>query len=233
MNTAKKPKTWDLPTRITHWALAILVIAAFISGDGIADTPTNTEWGRNLQIHRIIAVCIVGLLIFRLVWGFIGNAQAKFKNFPLSPIKLAQDLANLATPGSHAKPKHYPGHTPAGAWATIAILVFVAVQVGTGLLNFNTDDNIYGPLARLVPQNVNNNAKWIHEKLGELFPTIILLHLAAVFWHEIVKGHKIITAMFTGRRPVQNDVQWQPERPKRAVITAAVSVIVVIILFLI
>ncbi|MDA8006502.1 MAG: cytochrome b/b6 domain-containing protein [Alphaproteobacteria bacterium] len=229
MNTAKKPKTWDLPTRITHWALAILVIAAFISGDGIADTPTNTEWGRNLQIHRIIAVCIVGLLIFRLVWGFIGNAQAKFKNFPFNLGELSEDIKTF----SKKDAKHYPGHGPTGAWATIAILVFVAVQVGTGLLNFNTDDNIYGPLARLVPQNVNNNAKWIHEKLGELFPTIILLHLAAVFWHEIVKGHKIITAMFTGRRPVQNDVQWQPERPKRAVITAAVSVIVVIILFLI
>ncbi|MDA8004914.1 MAG: cytochrome b/b6 domain-containing protein [Alphaproteobacteria bacterium] len=227
MNDAKKPKTWDIPTRLTHWTLAGLVIAAFITGDGIGGDMDTPGWGENLSQHRTIAIWIVGLLVFRLVWGFIGNAQAKFKNFPFNLGELSEDIKTF----SKKDAKHYPGHGPTGAWATIAILGLVALQVVTGLFSSNVEENVHGPLALYAPQIIADAALWIHGELGGLFMYIILIHVVAVLWHELVRGHKLLAAMFTGSRPVQEGVKWESEKPKRAVVLAVVSLIIVVALF--
>ncbi|MGR4001342.1 MAG: cytochrome b/b6 domain-containing protein [Alphaproteobacteria bacterium] len=222
---AKKAKTWDAPTRITHWALAALVIAAYITGDGLGKT-----WGEDLSLHRTIAVWIVGLLIFRLIWGFVGNAQAKFHNFPFGLDELQDDVKTFA---SRSKSKHHPGHGPTGAWATAAILIIVLLQVVSGLFSASVEENVYGPLAPYAPQLIGNVAVWVHGTLGGLFPLVVLLHVVAIFWHEIVRGHRLLIAMITGYRPVSEGVEWEPERPKRALIALAISLVIVLVLFLI
>lgn len=66
-----KIPVWDLPLRIFHWSLAVLVVAAIISGK---------IGGNAFDWHLPIGYAILTLLLFRLVWGIVGGYHARFAN---------------------------------------------------------------------------------------------------------------------------------------------------------
>ena len=72
-------RLWDLPTRLFHWLLVLAVIAAVVSG----------QLGGNLiEVHGKIGLAIVGLIAFRLVWGFAGSTYARFAQFFPTPARI-------------------------------------------------------------------------------------------------------------------------------------------------
>ena len=97
-------KVWDLPTRIFHWLLAILVVAAFVTG-----------WlgGNLIEWHGRAGIAITGLLAFRLVWGFIGSTYARFADFVPGP---AHIWAHIRGEWNGL------GHNPFGALSVLALL---------------------------------------------------------------------------------------------------------------
>ena len=68
----QKVRVWDLPTRIFHWTLVLCIPFLWWSAS------TGGEW---LQKHLIVGCVVLGLLIFRIIWGFIGSQSARFSNF--------------------------------------------------------------------------------------------------------------------------------------------------------
>lgn len=59
---------WDLPLRIFHWALVGLVIAATVSAK---------LGGNALEWHVRFGLAILALLVFRIIWGFVGGTHAQ------------------------------------------------------------------------------------------------------------------------------------------------------------
>ena len=178
---------WDLPLRIFHWALAGLVIANLIIGE---ISPND------MSIHFYLGYAIMGLLIFRMIWGFVGPKNARFVNFiygPRTTLKYAKTLPVR-------KPSHWDGHNPVGALSVFALLGILSIQSFTGLFADPEDYINTGPLAGTVDTATNQLASGWHETLSSLLIALIVLHLGAILFYKIWKKDNLITPMILGKR---------------------------------
>ena len=172
-------KVWDLPTRLFHWLLALCVSAALITGQ---------IGGAAIDWHGRIGLVIVGLIVFRLVWGLIGSRHARFASFVPTPTTLAAYLRGQW---------RGVGHNPLGALSVLGLLALVAIQLSTGL--FGNDDIAFrGPLYDLISKELSDRLTGIHELSSTLLIALIVLHLAAIAFYGHVKKDKLIKPMITG-----------------------------------
>jgi cytochrome b len=173
-------KVWDLPTRLFHWLLAALVVALFVTAK------SGSEW---VDWHARSGYCVAALLMFRLVWGFTGGHWSRFASFPPSPRRAWHYLRGAG--GWTA------GHNPLGALSVHAMLLFLCVQVASGLFS-STKDDFAGPLSVFVSNATSRAFTSYHKNFGEvLLIALVVLHLAAVAWYA-ARGRKLIGPMLTG-----------------------------------
>ncbi len=124
-NPIRSVLVWDLPTRLFHWLLVIFVIISFVTGNIGGNAMQYHEWG---------GFAILALLLFRLVWGFVGSRESRFATFVYGPSAVISYARILLCRNS----VHYLGHNPLGCWSIIALLFTLLVQAATGL--FANDD---------------------------------------------------------------------------------------------
>lgn len=184
---------WDLPTRLVHWLLVVLLLVAWFTG------------GENMQLHRWTGYTILGLLVFRLWWGVAGGSTARFAHFLTGPGKT---LAYLRTLGSRSAGET-AGHNPLGAWSVLAMIVVMLVQVGLGLFASDIDGLESGPLSHLVDFDASRAAAELHELTFRVLQALVALHIAAVAFYWIWKRQNLIGAMITGKRPFQGEALRQ------------------------
>ena len=110
---------WDLPTRVFHWLLAASFAGAWLTGE-------SERWR---DVHMMLGYSVAGLILFRIVWGFVGSRYARFRSFVFRPSELFAYLRSLAT----RSPRHYLGHNPAGS---IAIFLLLGLGLVTALSGF-------------------------------------------------------------------------------------------------
>jgi Cytochrome b len=180
---------WDLPTRIVHWALVVLLLVAWFTG------------GENMQLHRWTGYTILGLLVFRLWWGVAGGSTARFGHFLTGP---TQTFAYLRTLGRRA-PGESAGHNPLGAWSVLAMIVVLLVQVGLGLFASDIDGLESGPLSHLVDFDASRRAADLHEISFRVLQALVALHILAVAFYWLWKRQNLVGAMITGKRPFQGE----------------------------
>lgn len=172
-------RLWDLPIRIFHWALVLGIAAAFVSG----------QLGGNLiDVHGKIGIVVVGLIVFRLVWGVLGSTYARFAQFFPTPAKISAYLRGEW---------HGEGHNPLGAFSVFGLLSLVALQVGTGLFS-NDDIAFVGPLFDLVSKDLSNRLTGIHQLLSNALLALVVLHVAAIGFYGRVKKQNLLMPMITG-----------------------------------
>ena len=131
-------RVWDLPTRLFHWLVVALVVAAWL---------IVGEEGWRLTTHTAAGYGLLAALVFRLGWGFVGSTHARFSDF-VRPWSAVRDYARQI---ARREPPRYIGHNPLGGWSVIVLLVALASMVATGLFVGNRGGEAVGPLARLVP----------------------------------------------------------------------------------
>ncbi len=202
---APKQPLWDLPTRVFHWLLAVLITFSWWSAHH-----DHTDW------HIWSGVTILTLLLFRLLWGFVGSSTARWSSFIRGP-RTVVDYLKGRWSGI--------GHTPLGALSVVAMLVAVAVQVSLGLISQDEDGIFMGPLAHLVSTDTSDTARGIHEFWFEnVIVPLIALHVAAIIFYRL-RGRKLTKAMITGRSELGPGAA--PMRPAKwwvAVICLAIAV---------
>ena len=183
---------WDLPTRLFHWSLVLLVAFCGISGELAEDLgSTFMDW------HMWSGYAILALLIFRLVWGFVGGTYARFANFVRGPGAVLGYVGDLVA--KLGGPPHV-GHNPLGGWSVILLLACLAVQVGTGLFISDQDLGVEGPLAKLVSNRTSDKLADLHEGAFAVLLTLIGIHLAAIAFYLFVKGENLVRPMVTGKK---------------------------------
>lgn len=194
--TSSKPRTvrvWDLPTRLFHWTLLVLVVCAWVSyefAEAIGD--------ETLVWHRANGLAILTLIVWRLIWGLWGSSTSRFSGFVPAPSAIAGYAASLIG----GRGPRYLGHNPLGALMVLALLATLAAIAGFGL--FATDDNdlVGGPLYRLVGESQNVRAARLHDQIFNfvLLP-LVALHVAVNVLYTFVKKEPLIQAMVTGKKP--------------------------------
>lgn len=180
--TPLRIRVWDLPTRIFHWALAGAVIGLGVSG----------TWGGNAMVwHFRLGYAVLALLVFRLVWGLVGGRWSRFAAFIYRPQSLIHYLKGQGPAG------HEVGHSPVGALSVLAMLGFLLLQVGSGLVS---DDEIAfaGPLTAFVSNATVALATNYHTNIGKwLLLGLVVLHLVAIVFY-LWRKKPLVGAMLHG-----------------------------------
>lgn len=199
-------RVWDLPVRIFHWLLVLLVATSWIT----AETGFN-------EIHEWSGYTVLTLIVFRILWGVFGSENARFRRFLRTPKAAWHNLKQTLKFNA----PHYDTHNPAGGWMVVALLAVLLFQVGTGL--FSADDVIFqGPFAAAVSSQWSEWATSLHEINFNVLLTLVVIHVLAVGLHEL-QGERIIKAMWFGKK--HSDGAPAPQRP----VWVAVVVLVVAI----
>jgi len=209
-----RARLWDGPTRIVHWALVVLIGFAWWAGE-----THHMDW------HRLAGYGALGLLVFRLIWGFVGSGTARFANFVKHPGETLAYIRTLPSRSHVESHGHNPlgawsvlailaalvvqvvsglftveshGHNPLGAWSVLAILAALVVQVVSGLFTVDVDGLESGPLSDRVSFDTGRTfAEWHHTSFHAL-QILVALHLAAIAFYAVYKKADLVGPMVTG-----------------------------------
>jgi cytochrome b len=201
-------RVWDPLVRLFHWTLVAAFIIAYVTGE------------EESMVHIYAGYYILGLLVFRVVWGFVGTRYARFSDFIVSPRRTVQYLRGMFA----GKPEHFTGHNPAGGWMIVMLLVSLALTTWTGLKYYGLEG--HGPLAAgaveltlVAPAYADDDEHEGHDEDGEHSPEqefweelheffanltvlLIVIHVAGVVVASRMHGENLVRAMITGRKNV-------------------------------
>ena len=176
---------WDWSIRVFHWSLPILLFLLWWSA------------GDDMDQHMLFAQILLGLLLYRIIWGFIGTPYARFGHFIYHPGRIIAYLRASLTPH---KPV-YLSHNPLGGVMVLVMLGTLLFQAGTGL--FATDDIFYeGPLYSYVSgATVSWMTDWHKSWFYQGLLLIIGLHVLAIALYRL-RGEDLVKGMLTGHKKV-------------------------------
>lgn len=192
-NLSGTVSVWDVATRLFHWSLVTLIVLAWVTNK-YADA-IGFHW------HKINGYAILTLILFRVIWGFVGSSTSRFFSF-VHPFAAFGYLAGIAT----GKAKHYLGHNPAGAMMILALLLVVAAQGISGL--FTVDDITMmlfaGPFASEVPEGTVEAMTSFHRAGFKIIMLLVAIHVLSNLAYAVFRRDGMIMAMFTGRKKADN-----------------------------
>ena len=176
-------RVWDLPTRLFHWALVVCIIGLIT---------TSQIGGNAMDWHFRFGYAVLTLLLFRLLWGFVGGHWSRFSTFLYSPASLLRYIRRQEDGGQPL------GHNPLGALSVFAILGLLLLQVGTGLFS---DDEIaaVGPLSKLASGAMVSQLTHYHKEIGKVIVlALVLLHIGAIIFYRVKRKKDLIRPMLLG-----------------------------------
>lgn len=165
-------RIWDVPTRVFHWTLVLSFAGVFLT----------SESERYRDIHVLLGYTMLGLLAFRLLWGFVGTRYARFSSFLYTPGQVIAYLHDLI----RGRAAHYVGHNPAGS---VAIWLLLALAAGAGISGV------------LLFQDVGGDAmEELHEALSFAMLAVVAVHVAGVALSSLLHRENLVRAMITGSK---------------------------------
>jgi cytochrome b len=223
VQTATVP-AWDLPTRVFHWTLVVLIVCAWLSFEFSEELEDP-----RLVWHRWNGLAILTLMIWRLLWGIAGPPTGRFVSFVRGP-RAAWGYARDLLAGT---PRHFLGHNPLGALLIIALLSVVTAIATLGLFALEHNDNAVGPLYKYAGEAwAKIFTRWHRLLFEPVLLVLISIHILANVFYAVVKKEPLITAMVTGRKPAGSyedmDTAQPLDRPAlRALFLAFVAATIV------
>jgi len=191
-------RVWDVPVRITHWALVLSVGGLYATGE--------YHW-LDMDWHFRFGYATLALVLFRLLWGVFGSEHARFADFLRGPSAILAYLRSLNRADSSA----FLGHNPLGALGVVGLLLLILAQIATGL--FSSDQiEVFAPLAERVSQDTSDWLTEWHQLGQQLLLILIAVHVIAVAGHYLWRRENLVGPMFTGRKHARagEHARWRP-----------------------
>jgi cytochrome b len=168
----------------------------------------------HMDWHQYCGFTLLGLLTFRLYWGFFGSSTARFGQFVRGPGSIVSYLKG--------RWPHVPGHNPLGALSVVALLALMLGQVVLGLFTVDVDGIESGPLSTYVSFDAGRLAAQWHDKLFDVLLWLIGLHIAAVLFYLLFRKENLIGAMLSGKRACDSD---QPPVKRASAVRLLIGVV--------
>ena len=175
LQSSPSVRVWDLGVRLFHWSLVAGVAASYLS--------ENERF-----LHKTLGYIVMGLIAFRLIWGFVGTYHARFVNFVPGPGRLVRYLSDIA---QHREAR-YLGHSPAGGAMIVAVLATLAAIGTTGYM---------------MGMKAFFGADWVeglHEACVNVLLLLIVLHLSGVAIASLRHRENLVRSMVTGHKPLHD-----------------------------
>jgi cytochrome b len=192
-SSKESSRVWDPVVRIGHWTLVFTFVLAYVT-EGEA------------PVHMWAGYLLATVVLFRLLWGFIGTAHARFSDFLYSPARVFTYLKSLLG----GRPEHYRGHNPAGGVMILLLLLSLALTAGSGMALYAVEEHA-GPLAGMLTASESMEDLWeeMHELFGNLTLTLVIVHVIGALVSSYLHRENLVKAMVTGRKAA---VRAGPER---------------------
>lgn len=206
MRASARLAVWDAPVRIVHWLIAMTMPALWWTAEN-----DQLEW------HRRLGYLVLGLVAFRLIWGFVGGSTARFEAFVRGPAAVLAYARSLR----RSEPALVIGHNPMGGWSVAALIALIVAETGLGLFAVDVDGLESGPLSRLVSFETGRLAAHWHHVLFNALMALVALHLSAIAFYAFVRRENLVAPMLTGWRPGAPGLQPMVPAPAWRVVVAA------------
>ncbi|MEI6893095.1 MAG: cytochrome b/b6 domain-containing protein [Colwellia sp.] len=180
----EKHLIWDLPLRIFHWSFAFTILGCWYTAENKED---------HIELHLQLGFIALGLIIFRVIWGFIGPKHARFSQFIPSVSTL---YAYIKKSDKH---KTTPGHNPLGALMVILMILLISVQATSGLF-INDDIFSSGPYYGSISNSLEKIMSFLHHNTFDFMIAAIILHVSAISFYWCVKKDNLVLPMITGSK---------------------------------
>ncbi|GJM10437.1 MAG: cytochrome b561 [Lysobacteraceae bacterium] len=188
---AQPKRSWELAIRLFHWVLVATFAGSWITSE------LGTDYR---DLHMQFGYVLLGLLIFRLIWGVVGGEYARFRRFPIAP-KAIWHYARTLFRRDDSEPVQ--GHNPLGAMMVIVMLAMLAVQVTSGL--FTTDDIFYdGPYVAMVSSDVVDTMSSLHHDNFDWLKWLVVLHVCAIGFYWLAKRVNLLRPMVHAPLPANS-----------------------------
>jgi cytochrome b len=178
---------WDLPVRLFHWSLVLLLVVSVVTG---------LLGGNLMKWHMRSGYAILALLLFRLAWGVFGSPTARFSSFLRGPSPVIEHVRDLMA----RRPSFHLGHNPLGGWMVVVMILALLFQVAAGLFA-NDDIATEGPLYNLVSKELSDRLTSLHKLNVKVLYGLAGLHVAAILFYWAARRENLVLPMFTGRKP--------------------------------
>ena len=179
----KQVEVWDIGVRVFHWSLVLLMIGSFVT----------IKLGK-LEYHTWCGYSILTLLLFRILWGFVGGTYARFTTFVKGPAAVIAYFKGL----SRGARETTLGHNPMGALSVLAMLAAMLFQASSGLLTNSDDFSFEAALYKWVGKDLSDKITTLHRLNEKVIFLLVGLHLAAIAFYYFVKKHNLVKPMITG-----------------------------------
>jgi len=176
---------WDPFVRIFHWSLVLTFTVAYLSGEELEVLHNNTGYA------------VLGLVLLRIIWGFIGTRHARFRDFVYS----AAEVKGFLQDTFRRRAQRYLGHNPAGGAMVIVMLLSLVITAVTGIAYLGIEDGA-GPLAMLAgsPEWASEMFEEVHEFFANLTVLLVVVHVIGVIVESRLHHENLVRAMFNGRK---------------------------------
>jgi cytochrome b len=181
--TVNNTPLWDLPTRVCHWLFVILIAFSWWTAEY-----DHLDW------HTRSGYTLLALVIFRIVWGFVGSRSSRFIYFLRGPKVVVAYFRQLLKPDSPPS----AGHNPMGGWSVVILLSAMLLQILLGLFSEDVDGLASGPLSYWVSYDIGRWAAETHEVFFNVLIALIVIHLVFVLFYVFYKKDNLILPMITG-----------------------------------
>ena len=196
-------KVWDLFVRVFHWTLVATFAVAYVTED------------EAMALHVWAGYLVGGLVVARVVWGFVGPTHARFSDFICGPFKAWRYLIDLI----RFRAKRHIGHSPAGGAMVLMLMAGCLLTVWTGMELYAAEEG-KGPLSWQAPviaqalaedddregRDRGEGGIWdeFHEALAHLTFLLVLVHIGGVILASVVHRENLTRAMVTGRKRTES-----------------------------
>jgi len=189
MSRQTKIRIWDPLVRLFHWSLVGSFTTAYLSQEDY------------LALHSWAGYLVAGLVLWRIVWGFIGTDYARFADFVHSPAKAWRYVVDTI----HRRAKRYLGHNPAGGAMVVLLLSCLLLTTISGMAVYGMGDHA-GPLASLSQLGTDTGFVWQdrleegHEFLAHFTLILIAVHITGVVVESVLHRENLVRAMIDGHK---------------------------------
>lgn len=184
MNTNTKVKVWDPLVRIFHWSLVVAFFTAYISEDDF------------LLLHTYAGYTVLGLILLRIIWGFVGTRHARFSDFVTSPSAAWQYLKDTML----LRAKRYLGHNPAGGTMIVLLLLSLLITTLSGIATYGAVESA-GPLGSWLG-NIGERGEDLLEEVHEFFANftvlLVAIHVSGVIIESFIHRENLVRSMLHG-----------------------------------
>ncbi len=184
---------WPIYTRVIHWLVALSFTIAFIF----------SFYEELLNLHVAVGIIFGLMLVYRIIWGFIGPQYATFNTFKLNLSQLAFYFIQKVRNRWRQIPA---GHNPASSWYTLIVLfcgsiisitglLIYGIQEGKGYLGF-LNDNYYMYADILLD---------IHIYSSYTLLVWAVIHIIGVLIEQFYHKTSMVFAMITGYKKAKGE----------------------------